>query len=645
MHDGVHLKKYSIDDERLQSAVAALDPAIALLALVHLTGDRTLLRTLGAAFDGVPRAAQSSFSPRDLGPPKEVDAAVVKQIREMLIAQMAKDPHPLITFPDRALFQQMAEFCIGIPLGEQAVAMGREQAGFSKDEGAAEASRVPGPDFNVLILGGGMVGLIAAIKLKAAGFDYRIVERNKSVGGTWYLNTYPNVAVDTPSVQYSLSFEQNASWSKYYPRGAEYLAYLQMVADKYQVTDNIDFNTEVQSCVWDEDRKLWTVTCVCDGETKTYEARAVISAFGFLTKPSMPKVDDLDTFEGPLVHSGYWDDSIEVEGKKVVIVGTGATSAQLATNLSGRASHVTVVQRQPNYMMPDEKTLKDVDANERWALEHIPFVTQWSRFQSLVSMLTLPVSPGVIDKDYRERTGGVSALNEGARQVSLNYIESKFADYPELKRKVTPDFPFFAKRPILDCGYYDTLKRPNVDLVEGSLARCEKDAVVLADGTRIEADVVALATGYSLAFLSNIDITGRDGRSLEDVWNPYPFAYKGLEVPGFPNFFITSGPNSGLTASHTTLGEQQVHYVVECLKAMVERDLVALDVSEKACTEYCQAIEQRLEDTVWVQKGTAHGYYRHESGKVVLAYPGTNLEYWSALRRPDLGDYDTIARQ
>lgn len=636
---------HGFDDTQLRSAVYALDPIVALLALIHQTGDRTLLHTYRAAFDGVPRsAAQSSFSPRDLGAPKEADPKVIEQIRERLIAQLADDPSPLLTYPDRALFQQMAEFCIGMPLRENAVAMGREQAGFSKDEGAAEAGRVPDPDFNVLILGGGMVGLIAAIKLKAAGFDYQIIEREDDVGGTWYLNTYPNVAVDTASVQYSLSFEQNASWSKYYPRGAEYLSYLQSVADKYQIKQNIHFSTEVKSCEWDDSRRRWTVTCVSKGETKTYEARAIINAFGFLTKPSYPKVEGLDKFEGKILHSGYWEDDIEVDGKNVVVVGTGATSAQLTTNMAGRAAHVTVVQRQPNYMMPDERTLMDVEPAERWALENIPFVTQWRRFQSLVSMMTLPASPGIIDKEYRERTGGVSAINEGARQVSLRYIESKFADYPEIKRKVTPDFPFFAKRPILDCGYYDTLKKPNVDLLEGSLERCEKDAVVLADGTRIEADVVVLATGYTLAFLSNINVQGKDGRTLKDAWDPYPFAYKGLEVPGFPNFFITSGPNSGLTASHTTLGEQQVHYVVECLKAMVEQDLVELNVSEEACRNYCREIDRKLEDSVWVQNGTAHGYYRHETGRVVLAYPGTNLEYWSALRKPNLEDYDTVAR-
>ncbi|WP_164857376.1 flavin-containing monooxygenase [Sphingomonas crocodyli] len=624
----------------LHSAVAALDPIVALLALVHLTGDRTLLRTLGGEFDGVPRGgAQSSFNPRDTGKPKELDPAVDADIRARLIAAMESNPNPIITQPDRALFQQMADFCIGMPLKPDATAMGREQAGFSRDEGAAEAKRVPPEGFKVFVLGGGMAGLIAGIKLKAAGFDFQIAERWDAIGGTWMVNRYPHVAVDTPSVQYSLSFEQNASWTKYYPRGPEYRAYLDRVADKYQIRDKIAFNTTMTGCHWDDDRNLWTITCTQDGKEVVYEANAVVVAIGFLSRPSFPDVPGLDSFAGPVLHSGNWDDNVQIEGKKVLVVGTGATAAQLATNLGGRADHLTIVQRQPNYMMPDQKTLKEVDPDERWALEHIPFVTQWRRFQSLVSLLTLPISPAVIDPDYRARTGGVSAINEGAKQVSLRYIAEKFADRPDLKAKVTPDFPFFAKRPILDCGYYDTLKRPNVDLVEGSLARVEPDGVVLKDGTRIACDVLALATGWTLDYMSNLDIRGRGGRKLSDTWAEYPFAYKGLEVPGFPNFFVTSGPNSALTSSHTTLAEQQIHYIVETLKLMVDEEFAAVEVTQEACDAYNRDLEKRLEQTIWIQSGTAHGYYRHATGRIVLGYPGTNLEYWLALRRPVVEDH------
>jgi cation diffusion facilitator CzcD-associated flavoprotein CzcO len=639
MADGNAAVPGGLDKIKLTSAVYALDPIVALLALAHLTGDRLLLSTLGKAFDGVPRANQNSFRPTAQEGGPQVDPAIVEDIRQRLIAAMLVSQTPLLTYPDRALFAQMAELCLGRAIQPANLAMGREQAGFSKDEGAAEALKTPSPDFKVLVLGAGMMGLVAAVKLKAAGFDFHLVERNDRVGGTWVTNRYPNVAVDTPSVQYSLSFEQNSSWTKYYPRGPEYQSYLDQVCDKYGIRDHIDFNTSLKSSVWDDDRKIWTVTCVRNGREVVYEANVVIVAFGFLTRPLLPEVDGLDRFKGPVVHSGEWDDSIELDGKKVVLVGTGATAAQIATNVGARAKHLTVIQRQSNYMMPDPRVMKEVDPDERWALENIPFVTQWQRFQSLGSLMTITMSPCQIDPEYRARTGGVSAMNEAARQASVNYVRHKFADRPDLAEKLTPDFPFFAKRPILDCGYYDTLLKDNVELVSGAVASVEEHGVVLADGRHIECDVLLLATGWTLDYLSAFDIRGRGGLDLQDLWSPVPFAYKGLEMPGFPNFFVTSGPNSALTSSHTTLSEQQVHYIVETLKLMVDEDLAAIEVTEKASADYNQTLDKRLANTIWIQSGTAHGYYRHATGKIVLGFPGPNVELWSLYRRPDPADH------
>ena len=626
--------------DRLRAAVNALDPVVALLALVHLTGDRSLLSSLGKTFEGVPRKGGSSFSAKAEQAPKEADPAVVADFRQRLISEMESDPRPVLTHLDRPLFNRMAEFCLGREVSPEGLAMGREQCGFSQDEGGIEATRVPPDDFEVLIIGAGMMGIIAAIKLKAAGFRYRVIERNSGVGGTWFVNTYPNVAVDTPSVEYSLSFAQNASWSKYYPRGGEYRDYLDGVARQYRIFDQIDFETEFQGSTWDQDAKQWTVTCLRDGQEVTYRAKAVIMALGFLTRPSFPDVEGLDRFEGPVIHGGYWDDSVDLSGKRIVVVGTGASAAQIVTGLAERAGHLTVIQRQPNYMLPDPRVLQEVDPDERWALQNIPFVAQWQRLQWFSSMMTRTMSPAQIDPDFRARTGGVSQINEATRQLSLSYIARKFADRPDLLEKLTPDFPFFAKRPILDCGYYDTLLRPDVDMVQGELQSCDADAVVLSDGTRIECEALVLATGYALEYFSGFDIRGRDGIALQDVWTPNPFAYKGMEVPGFPNYFITAGPNCALASSHTVMAEQQVHYIVEMLKTMVENDLATVEVTDEACRAYNEKLQADLEQTIWIQSGTAHGYYRHHTGKIVLGLPYANVIYWAMLRRPDMDHYD-----
>ena len=624
---------------RLRAAVEALDPVVALLALVHLTGDRTLLAKFGPAFDAAPRAGGSSFSGKTVQVPKEPDAQAVAEIRSRLVDAMESDPEPVITAPDAALFKQMAEFCLDRELTEDSLGVGREATGFAIGVGGIEATRVPPEDFEVLIVGAGMMGIIAAIRLKQAGFHYRVIEHNTGVGGTWFVNTYPNVAVDTASVEYSISFAQNSSWSKYYPRGGEYREYLEGVSRKFRITDHIDFETSFTGCAWDDKAKQWIVSATRGGEEVTYRARALIMATGFLTRPSFPDVEGLDRFAGPVLHGGYWDDSVDLSGKKIVVVATGASSAQISTGLADRASHLTVLQRQPNYMMPDPRVLQNVAPDELWALENIPFVTQWQRLQWFSTMMTRTASPGQIDPEYRARTGGVSEMNEAARLTSINYMEKKLADRPDLLEKVRPDFPFFSKRPILDCGYYDTLMRPDVDLVEGELKSCEADGIVLSDGRKIECDALILATGYAIEHFAAFDIKGRDGVDLQDLWNPIPYAYKGMEVPRFPNFFVTAGPNSGLASSHTVLAEQQVHYVVECLKRMVEDDLATMEVTEKACTDFNAMLQERLENTIWMQSGTAHGYYRHHTGKIVLAFPGPNVEYWKMLRRPDMADY------
>jgi len=196
----------------------------------------------------------------------------------------------------------------------------------------------------------------------------------------------------------------------------------------------------------------------------------------------------------------------------------------------------------------------------------------------------------------------------------------------------------------MDCGYYAALKKPNVDLVVGSLDACEEDAVILADGTRIETDVLILATGFHLDFLTKFDITGRGGKTLTEPWSPYPYAYQGMVTPHFPNFFFTCGPNSLLASAHTTLGEQQVHYIIELLQTMVDENLESVEVTEEACARFNEDLNEILDRTVWVNRGEAHGYYRHESGRVVLGYPRHNSLYWQELRRPVMEHFITTER-
>jgi len=638
-------------DDMLRRSIDALHPTIALMSLIHLTGDRALLDRYWDELDGRPVGYATPYHDsegRPIGPSAQAIAAakppvrpeIAEEIKAQLLRACQRLSEPLLEAPDEALFGRMLRLVAGFDVPARGLPLTLEQAGFVRTSRSLPPTKVPSPDFHVVVIGAGMVGINAAIKLKEAGFRYSILEKSNEIGGTWSVNTYPGVAVDTPSSLYSFSFELNPSWTRFYPSGAEYMTYLNSMTDRHGLREHIDFGTEMTTCRWDEERQLWEVWARREGQVVKYEANAVITALGYLHRPSYPDVPGMDEFGGSIIHTAEWDDAVSLTGKRVVIVGTGCSAAQVTAAIADDVSHLTVLQRQPNWIVPNAEILLSVGAEERFGLENLPYVMQWQRAQ----LISRGMSPGFdithVDENWQAEGGYISPGNDSLRSVCLSYLEEKFADRPDLKATLTPDYPPFAKRPIRDCGYYDALRKPNVALVEGSLAGFTRDGIELADGSQLVADVVILATGFHLDFMTWLDIEGRDGAKLADVWSPVPRAYLGLMMPGFPNLFFTCGPNSALSAlSHTTTGEQQVHYIIEALQYMTEESLTSIDPTIEAFEAWNEGLDRDLADTVWVNSGAAHGYYRHRTGKVVLGYPRPNLEYWHELRVPNRDDF------
>jgi cation diffusion facilitator CzcD-associated flavoprotein CzcO len=511
-----------------------------------------------------------------------------------------------------------------------------------------KAKDVPPADFKVLVVGAGMMGINAAIKLQQAGFDFTVLEALDKVGGNWLTNTYPGAAVDTPSRIYSFSFEPNASWTQFYPRGPEFLSYLDRVTDKYNLRDRIQFGTWVEGAEWDEARKIWTVKAVRNGKAETYECNVLIMAVGPNNNPNYPKVKNLDSFKGPVIHSAAWDHSVDLTGKKVVLVGTGCSGVQVATAIADNVGELIIVQRQPEHIIPNPQAHAPVGELERWAMEYIPFVAQWKRLQSLHSQMRDMHGMIMKDEEYAAKTGGFGPINDGMRMMCEGYLKSHFPDNPEMVELLTPNFPVFAKRPILDCGFYDTLKKPNVSIVRGELAEADESAVILADGTRIECDVLLLSTGYNLHFGRQFDIRGTGGKTLKDAFDPHPFSYEGMLITGFPNFVFMGAPYSYLVANHAVVSEQQVHYIVELLQWMVDDHLSSFDVSQEATQAFIDDVDTKLAKTAWVQCGSAHGYYRdkgaHGQKKVILAIPRHNSRIWHDLRSPREEDFNVTRK-
>lgn len=628
----------------LAQGVATLDPIMALLSLVQLTGDRTLLHKYWDALDGRQESVVEAF--RDIDTHEErkaVDPAIAADIRARLLTAVQSGRSPVMPQIDLPTFRKMSRLLLGQDLPEMSVEVAYQHGGFVTDTRVRKAKSVPPADFKAIVVGAGMMGINAAIKLQQAGIDCTVLEAMDKVGGNWLTNTYPGAAVDTPSRVYSFSFEPNASWTQFYPRGAEFLSYLDRVTDQYHLRERIRFGTWVEGARWDEERHLWTVHSMRDGQRELHVCNILIMAVGPNNNPHYPTVKNLDTFKGAVIHSAEWDQTVDLSGKKVVLVGTGCSGVQVATAIADKVGTLEIIQRQPEHILPNPQAHSPVDPVEIWAMENIPFVVNWKRLQSLESQMGNMRGMVMKDEDHARQTGGFGPINDGMRLFAEGYLKSHFPDDPDMVELLTPQYPVFAKRPILDCGFYETLKKPQVSIRRGELAEAYDSGVILADGTRVECDILLLSTGYDLHFGRQFDIRGTNGKTLKDAFDPHPFSYEGMLISGFPNFVFMGAPYSYLVANHAVVSEQQVHYIVELLQWMLDEQLASFDVTPEATRAFVEDVDAALQKTAWVQCGSANGYYRDvgKAGrkKVILAIPRHNSRIWHDLREPREADF------
>lgn len=633
----------------LEEAIETLDPVVALLSLIQLTGDRTLLGRYGPALEGTQHKVKEAFVAFDESTPRsEASIEVANSVRRRLLEAVRSGRPAIMPNLDLPMFRAMSRLALGLDLPEMSLEVAYQHAGFTTDTRVRRPQSNPPQDFKVIVVGAGMMGINAAVKLQQAGFEFTVLEAMDDVGGNWLTNTYPGAAVDTPSRVYSFSFEPNASWTRYYPTGPEFLSYLSRVTDKYGLRDRIRFNTKVSGAEWDEGRKIWTVQAIRNGKAERHECNVLIMAVGPNNAPNFPKVKNLEAFAGPVIHSAQWNHSVDLSGKKVVLVGTGCSGVQVATAIADRVGELVIVQRQAEHIIPNPLAHAGVEADEIVQMEQIPFVAQWKRLQSIASQMADMHGMIMKDEAYAARTGGFGPINDGMKMMCDHYLKSHFPDDPEMVAFLTPDFPVFAKRPILDCGFYDTLKKPHVSIVRGAIVEAEANAIMLDTGERIEADVLLLSTGYELCFGRQFDIRGKDRLALSEAFDPHPYSYEGMLIPGFPNFAFMGGPYSYLVANHAVVSEQQVHYIVELLQWMVDDGLAEVEVSEPATRAFVNDVDAALAKTAWVQCGNANGYYRDLGArgekKVILAIPRHNSRIWHDLRLPRTEDFIAVPR-
>jgi cation diffusion facilitator CzcD-associated flavoprotein CzcO len=616
--------------EELRANLPQADAGVLLAVLAQLTGDPTVVDRF---------ASRISHEP---DPPEFVgvtDPDTMDELVHAVIAALAA-PRPAGALPadDPELFGRIAPIALGTPVEPEYVPLLLEQGGFQPPQPVLPRDAELPSDFKVLIIGAGMAGLAAAMECAAAGIAYEILEREDEVGGTWYTAVYPGIGVDTPSAYYSLSRDITADWSSYYPQGAEYEEYLKAVADRNGIRPHIRFNTEVQGMAWDEDRRRWEVrTTGPDGRTETVHANVVIPALGYLNRPRWPDIPGRDTFAGISVHSAEWDPQLDLRGKRVAILGTGCTAVQIVDAVVDDVAHLTVFQRQPHWIAPRKRENDDVPAHHRWLNKHIPYYANWTRLKSFWGTADNNHPVIVRDPEWAAEHLSISPANDRLLQICLDYIDRMFGAGSELARKLTPDFAPYGKRIVRDPGgYYAALTKPHVDLEASEPAAVNERGIVTADGRQVDLDVIIYATGYHLDFLSTLDIRGRDGLRLAEVWGDNPAAYRGGMVPGFPNLFISSAPNysPGHGAGHNFGVEVMLHYVMECLQLMALRGAATIEVRPEAFEAYVRSIDEAMQNTVWCHTPTAHTYYRSGGGRIVTAFPFKLIDVWQSHRAP-----------
>ena len=479
----------------------------------------------------------------------------------------------------------------------------------------------------IAILGAGFAGIGTAIRLKKAGIhSFTIFERAGEIGGTWRDNTYPGAACDVPSHVYSLSFEPNPDWTRKFSPSAEIQAYLLRLVEKWQLRPHLRFQTEIESARFDEARGVWTLT-TSTGET--HEARVVVSAVGGLVDPAMPDIKGIQSFGGAMFHTARWNHEYDLTGRRVAVIGTGASAVQVVPGIAQQVAKLSVFQRTPAWVVP--KLDKRYSERRRRLQARFPALLRASRFAQYA--LSEIFGPMVFLDSKR-----LSALGEG---MSLRHLGEQVQD-PELRRKLRPRFQFGCKRILVSDDYWASFERENVELVTDAIAEIHHDGIETQDGRVHEIDAIVLATGFAVSLArAPFEITGRGGRHLDEAWAGGAVAYKGLSVAGFPNWFILMGPNTG--PGHTSVlvfTEAQIEHVLQAVRRIRDEDLRYVEVRQDVQDRYNAGVQGRMPHMVW---HTCNSWYLSPDGSNHALYPGFAFEYALRTRRFHARDY-TLAR-
>ena len=618
----------------LAEGVALANIPTLLMVLVQLTGE---LRWLEPPYRPRPAGGMSDNDTGRLS--DEVQAEIRDAALEAIIAWQQGRP-VAIPEPSPELLVRMLSCAMGEDVPINYAPMMAVQNGL-RPLVADPIADIP-DDFIVLVIGAGISGLAMAVNLQSAGIPYRIVEKSNQVGGTWRDNRYPGAGVDSPNHLYSYTFAPY-DWSRFFAPQQEVHAYLEHVTDLFGLRSKIEFETEVEAVVFDPGTHNWSVTVRrSDGSCDTLVAKVVITAAGIFNPPSVPAIQGLDSFDGPCFHTAEWPDDIDLAGKRVAVIGNGASAMQLCPAIQDTVGSLTIFQKTPHWAAPFEHFKKPVPDALRYLFKEVPLYRHWYRTRLGWTWNDRFYEALHKDPDWPHPERSLNATNDAQREFFTQYAVSELGDRADLADLVVPTYPPFGKRMLLDNGWYRMLRNEKVELIGERISEVRGNEVVTAGGRTVEVDVVIFATGFDvLRFLSAFDVVGRSGTTLREVWGDDDArAYLSTLVPDFPNLFVLYGPNSqpGHGGSFIFLAEMIIHYVMSVLRQMISEDLASVEVRQEVHDAYNEAMEREHEQMVWTHPGM-ETYFRNSKGRVVLNYPFRNIDLWNSTRHADLGDF------
>ncbi|MGV0717602.1 NAD(P)/FAD-dependent oxidoreductase [Mycolicibacterium sp. XJ662] len=627
---------FTTTDEEIAEALLDVSIPTLMLSCVHMSGDPSLIRGELKPAGLFLNEVQGYMSEEDKAAARKIALEVIADYRD----RGCPEPEPI----GADLLHELMQWLVCEPVPDEYVPMLLEEMELDGRDARAVRSSGDAADFPVVVIGCGESGLLAGIRLKQAGIPFTIIEKNAGVGGTWYQNTYPGARVDVPNHFYCYSFEPTDQWTHFFAEQPELQGYFERVMDKHDIRRDVLWETEVTEASWDDDTATWTVrTRGRSGTTTELSARAVISAVGQLDRPLIPQIDGQHEFAGPTFHSSAWNHSVDLHGKRVAMIGAGASGFQIAPAIAGTVEHLTVFQRTAQWMFPNMGYHDEVGPGVQWALRHLPFYGRWYRFLLFWPWCDKGFDVARVDPDYPDQQRAVNEVSEGARVMFTEWIKSQVGDDADLLAKVVPDYPPTGKRTLQDNGsWLKTLTRENVDLVRTGIHHIETDAVVTADGTRYRADVIIYATGFAhTKLLWPMTIRGRGGEILSERWGERPAAYLGITIPGYPNFFCMNGPGTWLASGGSLIfhSECQMRYITQCLELLIAGGHRTMEPTVDKTRDWHERSQAEMRTLVWSQPTIKHSYFKNSFGEVHTLSPWRLVDYWTWTREPDPDDF------